>query len=261
MKNLDTENLLSAAKVNKTWISEARRVLRDERKCLVFISGENPCSRAAELNDLLGSFSTTVIPFNGISITIDPHVCDIHLGQRRIDEIYGNMMQLMDVKYLHFKWSTYGNVEKCPLGQVILRFMARSASLEELRIEEIPMNVRLEPENALEEDPRELPNLEILKLPQSQLERMLKANLFKVLSDRAPQLAALENEFFPELIGLLSPEKLHILKTLCVHGYEDQAYAHEFIPNSEEFLNNMKIIYESEAKLRTLSAIKPYFID
>ena len=49
--------------------------------------------------------------------------------------------------------------------------------------------------------------------------------------------------------------------SLCIHGYEDEAYGQEFITNSEEFFNNMKTISESETKLRTLSAIKPNFID
>ena len=145
MTNLDTKNLLSASLVNKTWKREARSILGQKRKCVAVIAGEKPFADATELNGMFGS-SSALNTVNGISITIEPHECDISHRERTIHQVYGNLLQL-PLKYLTFKWNSDGNTAKFPLGQVLLSLMAGSVTLGEVNIREIPMNARLEPQN------------------------------------------------------------------------------------------------------------------
>ena len=123
--------------------------MRDKRNCGAVIGGSCPCSRGKELNDLIGSIQ--VNPFNGLSITIGPHACEGGILEKKIEDIYGSLLE-MPVKHLTFNWSKTGNTENCPLGQLIMRLMRRSLTLEHLHIKDIPTEIKLQDENRPEGD-------------------------------------------------------------------------------------------------------------
>ena len=98
---MSTKDLLRLSSVNKLWNQEYRRVLRDTKKIVAAIKGGNLCARAREFSDMVGNMA--VNPFSGLCFTVDQHECEVGLWGSRIEDIYGNLLN-MNIKYLELMW-------------------------------------------------------------------------------------------------------------------------------------------------------------
>ena len=222
--NLSTEELLGMSLVNKFWNYEARCILRDQKKCAAVIKGEQPCSRAKELNDMLRSMA--VIPFNGLDVTITKiHDCDLELCNGKIEEIYESVLK-MPLNYLEFHWRKCGRREytdRCLLGHVLLTLMATSLTLEHLHIWDIPRTVRLEQEDGKEQF--HLPKLKTVTLWDPDRKNSLYddddndeeefwVDLLRIICDRAPNLEELKSVVDLPWIQYVAIKKVQILKNI-----------------------------------------------
>ena len=89
------DELLDFRLMNKAWNNEARRVLRNQRKCEVSLEGKGSCTQANLLNDLMERMD--VVFFNGLSVEVcrrRKHCNGKLLEGRNIEEVYGNILKM-----------------------------------------------------------------------------------------------------------------------------------------------------------------------
>ena len=245
--NLGTKQLLEVSSVNKLWNYEARCVLRDRRKCVAVIDGDHPCLRAKKLNGMLGSLNVNF--YNGLYIVIGRHISGVSLNRKSVEDVYGNLVT-WPWKYLEVKWGMYLK-QDCLLGQLILRLMCRSLTLEQLCIKDIPRGVELKAKNR-EQGELELPKLKILQLPDGSF-HFPREDLLPGVLARAPNVEELRNIVEPDWMPLISVEKLKIVKKLRIPYMYGDAYT------DNEAIRLLDIFCASEPKLSTLIAHKPLF--
>ena len=207
--------------MNKLWNQECRRVLRDMKKCIAVIGGNNnECLRAREFNNLMDNDKLAVNPFNGLWLTIGWLECDdciCRCGQFRMEDVYDNLLT-MKIKYLKLRWLRGpGRTEKCLLEKFLLRFLAKSQSLEDLHLIEAPRGILLEQGDWLKDDAR-LPKSRTIKLGHDMdLGKDQfgdhRANFLEIVA-RAPNLEAVQNRLRLDVLGSLPLEKMHIIKNL-----------------------------------------------
>ena len=246
---MSTKQLLEVSSVNTLWNYEARCVLRDIKKRIIVIDGKSPCLRAKTLNDSLGSLNVRF--FSGLRVTIERHKCVVSLCHKIVEDAYGNLLAT-PLRYLEVRWSSYmtGN---CILGQLILRLISRSLTLEHLVIREMHPRVELKDENR-PEGAFELPRLTTIQLPEEHFQRF--PELLPSLLARAPNVEELVEHFYPLLVLLLPTDALKIVRKLHIHSY---SYAYVDASTHEETMRSLDLLCASDVKLRTLVAEGEFF--
>ena len=152
---------------------------------MAVIDGDHPCLRAKKLNGMLGSLNVNF--YNGLYIVIGRHISGVSLNRKSVEDVYGNLVT-WPWKYLEVKWGMYLK-QDCLLGQLILRLMCRSLTLEQLCIKDIPRGVELKAKNR-EQGELELPKLKILQLPDGSF-HFPREDLLPGVLARAPNVEEL----------------------------------------------------------------------
>ena len=233
--------------MNKLWNYEARSVLRDKRKCVAVICGERPCLRAKELNTVLGSLNVNF--FNGLSIIIEYHASELSRITTIVEDVYENIMET-PWKYLEFKRRPVGT-ESCLLGQLMLRLLSKSLTLEELVITDLPGAIQQRDTHAAG-SAFELPKLRILHVPGSSMYQGGRDFLRSLLAG-APNVQELQTIVTPQWIPIIPVEKLSIIKMFFIPFL----YGEHITAN--EAIRLLDIFCASEPKLTSLAAYRPSF--
>ena len=211
---MSVRDLLHCSLVCKSWNYEARCVQRDFKICYAGIGKKTSpsCEALKYLDDDIGQM--TVVPFNGLRLTVRGHTqgpaC---VGMKSINRYYGNLLNDLCVKYLELSVdSSVGMYQSCPAVQFAQKILSKKCeSLVEFSILKIPRYLQL----ILNSDNGNVsfPKLRALNVSDAMDFRYLPRSLLPDLISASPNLEELRVEACPDDLKFLSPDKLKIVKT------------------------------------------------
>ena len=212
---LPNRDLISCSAVNRFWHSRARRLLHDHRVCLAQIAGQVPCDTLKIFNETLGnSYSNSILPFNGLSITvIKSHKCIRH---KPVTLLFKNVFERLTLKYLKIYWA---KDIPCPsVSYIKTLFKGYLDNLEKLEVLRLPYgeeslceHFQIDPTA----NPHWLPKLKELKIPSRKSYRegnVERSQIFELIS-ASPNLREIDGVILPfEVQFLLSKRKVDTVR-------------------------------------------------